>query len=96
LGHQHFGVRLGEGCSAAASLFSNEGEAGFERMLSSEKSHVSGDLGEGTFSFEGTQAVQYPELTMWRFRIYGGGTLAAIRISMGHPRSPSRLLVVWR
>lgn len=72
LAWQHFDVRLGEGYSAAASLFSNEGEAGFEQMLSSGKKHVSGDLGEGTFSFEGTQAAQLPELTMWRFRIYGG------------------------
>jgi SEC-C motif len=69
---QHFGVRLGESYSAAASLFSNEGEAFFEQMLSGGKAHVWGDLGEGTFSFEGAQAPQYPELTVWRFRFYGG------------------------
>ena len=55
-----------------ASLFTNEGEAFFEQMLSSGKNHVSGDLGEGTFSFEGAQAPQYPELTVWRFNFYGG------------------------
>jgi len=69
---QHFGVRLGEGYSATASLFSNEGEAFFEQMLSSGKNHASGDLGEGNFTFEGAQAPQYPELTVWRFRFYGG------------------------
>jgi hypothetical protein len=69
---QHFGVRLGEDYSATASLFTNEGEAFFEQMLSSGKNHVSGDLGEGTFSFEGAQAPQYPELTVWRFNFYGG------------------------
>lgn len=69
---QHFRVRLGEGYSATASLFSNEGEAFFEQMLSSGKNHVSGDLGEGNFTFEAAQAQQYPELTVWRFRFYGG------------------------
>jgi hypothetical protein len=72
LAWQHFGVRLGEDYSAIASVFTNEGEAFFEQMLSSGKAHVSGDLGEGTFSFEGAQGGPYPELTMWRFRIYGG------------------------
>src|SRR5258708_33484551 len=69
---QHFGVRLAEGYSATASLFSNEGEAFFEQMLSAGKNQVSGDLGEGNFTFEGAQAPQYPELTVWRFRFYGG------------------------
>jgi SEC-C motif len=72
LAWQHFRVRLGAGYSAIASLFTNEGEAGFEQMLSSGKTHVSGDLGEGTFTYEGAQGRQYPHLTMWRFRIYGG------------------------
>ncbi len=72
LAWQHFGVRLGEGYSATASLFTNEGENFFEQMLSSGTNHVSGDLGEGTFTFEGAQAPQYPEFTVWRFRIYGG------------------------
>jgi SEC-C motif len=68
---QHFGVRLGEGYSATAALFSNEGEAFFEQMLAAGK-YVSGDLGEGNFTFEGAQAPQYPELTVWRFNFYGG------------------------
>jgi hypothetical protein len=69
---QHFGVRLGDGYSNTASLFSNEGEAFFEQMLSAGENHVSGDLGQGNFTFEGAQAPQYPELTVWRFRFYGG------------------------
>lgn len=72
---QHFGVRLGEDYSATASLFSNEGEAFFEQMLAAGKAigkYVSGDLGEGNFTFEGAQAPQYPELTVWRFNFYGG------------------------
>jgi hypothetical protein len=69
---QYFGVRLGSGYSSIASLFTNEGEAFVEQVLSSGRAHVSGDLGEGTFTLEGAQAPQYPELTVWRFRIYGG------------------------
>jgi hypothetical protein len=72
LAWQHFGVRLGDGYAATASLFTNDGEAFFEQMLSAGKVHVSGDLGEGTFSFEGAQAPQYPEFTVWRFNFYGG------------------------
>jgi|SRR5580704_5809476 hypothetical protein len=69
---QYFGVRLGSGYSSIASLFTNEGEAFVEQVLSSGRAHVSGDLGAGTFTFEGAQAPQYPELTVWHFRIYGG------------------------
>lgn len=72
LAWRHWGVRLGAGYDAIAAIFTNEGEREFERMLASGASRVSGNLGDDTFAYEGTQARQYPELTMWRFRIYGG------------------------
>jgi hypothetical protein len=72
LAFQYFGVRLGSGYSSIASLFTNEGEEFFAGMLSSGKEHVSGDLGEGTFRYEGAQNKDDPQLTMWRFEIYGG------------------------
>jgi len=72
LAWQHFGVRLGKGYSAVASVFMNEGWSGFAQLLAVGKSHVSGDLGNGTFQYQGSQAPQYPELTLWRFDIYGG------------------------
>jgi SEC-C motif len=72
LAFQYFGVRLGSGYSSIASLFTNEGEEFFSRMLSSGEVHVSGDLGEGTFRYEGAQNKEDPQLTMWRFEIYGG------------------------
>jgi SEC-C motif len=72
LAWQHWGIRLENGYSAIASLFTNDGEAFFEQMLSTGGSHASGDLGEGTFTYEGAQAKDDPRLTMWRFRIYGG------------------------
>jgi hypothetical protein len=72
LAFQHYGVRMGNGYSSIASLFTNEGEAFFAQMLSSGKDPVSGDLGEGTFRYEGAQSLDDPKLTMWRFEIYGG------------------------
>lgn len=72
LAWQHFGVRLPNGYSAIASVFTNEGEKFFDEMLSHGNAHVSGDLGNGTFTYEGAQGAEYPELTLWRFVIYGG------------------------
>lgn len=72
LAWRHFGVRLEEGYSATASVFTNEGEAWVSGMLASGEPRVSGNLGEGTFTFEGVQSKRYPELTVWRFQIYGG------------------------
>jgi SEC-C motif len=69
---QHFGIRLAKGYSAVASVFMNEGESGFAQLLASGRVHVTGDLGEGTFKYGGAQAADYPELTLWRFEIYGG------------------------
>ena len=72
LAWQHFGIRLGNGFSAIASVFMNESAGGFALLLARGKVRVSGNLGEGTFKYEGAQAVDYPELTLWRFEIYGG------------------------
>jgi len=43
----------------------------FERLLTIGK-RAEGNLGEGTFKYVGTQPGKYPELTLWRFEIYGG------------------------
>ncbi len=71
LAWQHFGIRLTKGYSSIASVFANDGEGFFAQLLARGK-NVSGDLGEGTFKYEGAQAAEYPELTLWRFEIYGG------------------------
>jgi SEC-C motif-containing protein len=72
LAWQHFGVRLGTGYSSIASIFMNDGERFFAQLLARGKVRVSGNLGEGTFKYEGMQAADCPELTLWRFEIYGG------------------------
>lgn len=71
LAFQHFGVRIGEGFSSTAAIFMNQATPEFARMLQ-VGNRVSGDLGEGTFKYEGSQPGNYPELTLWRFQIYGG------------------------
>lgn len=71
LAWQHFGVRLGDGHSAVASVFMNEGWPGFARLMMAGKLTPPGDLGNGTFRYQGSQG-QYPEQTLWRFQMYGG------------------------
>ena len=40
------------------------------------RDHVTANLGEGTFCYEGLQAEEPRELTIWRFSIYGGACLS--------------------
>jgi len=72
LAWQHFGVRIGKEHSAVASLFMNEGWPGFEQLMAAGKLTPPGDLGNGTFRYQGSQGPQYPEQTLWRFEVYGG------------------------
>ena len=71
LAFQRFGVRLGEGFSSTAAIFLDQAASPFEYMLSIGN-RVNGDLGQSTFKYEGSQPGKYPELTLWRFEIYGG------------------------
>lgn len=72
LAWQHWGVRLGHDCGAIASMFRNDAEPFFRRMMSSGSNRVSGDLGNGTFRYEGAQMEASPQTTIWRFWFYGG------------------------
>jgi hypothetical protein len=69
---QHWRVRLGEGHGAIGSIFSDQAERFFRQMLVSAPRRVTGNLGEGTFSYEGSQMGHYPELSLWKFQFYGG------------------------
>jgi len=76
LAWQQFGVLLGEGDGAIAAMFRDDGESFFEdafqSIVSRGGNHVSGDLGDGTFRYEGVQLKESPQHTAWRFWIYGG------------------------
>jgi hypothetical protein len=59
-----------------ARSISRDGESFFQGMFQRNTSrganHVTGDLGDGTFRYEGVQQEDSPQLKAWRFRIYGG------------------------
>jgi hypothetical protein len=65
LAWESFGIRLENGYSAITSLFTNEGEAFFEQMLSRGSTHVTGDLGKGRSAID---HVAVPSLWRHRFR----------------------------
>jgi hypothetical protein len=77
-------VLLRTGFSAIASLFNDPAAPFFAQMLSGWKTpiRVSANLGNGTFVYEGAQATDVPEATIWRFQMYGGVTF------LGDPTVP--------
>jgi len=74
LAWHHWKVLLRPGFSVIASLFSDPGAPFFMQMLSvwNTPIRVSDNLGDGTFVYEGAQATDVPEATIWRFEMYGG------------------------
>ncbi len=68
----HWGVLLGVGYGAIAFTFSDSGRSFFEQLLTKLPIRVAGNLGENTFSYQGAQAADCPEMTVWRFSMYGG------------------------
>jgi len=74
LAWHHWKVLLRPGFSAIASLFSDTGAPFFMQMLSgwNTPTRVADNLGNGTFVYEGAQATDVPEATIWRFEMYGG------------------------
>jgi hypothetical protein len=80
----HWQTLLGHGYSAIAATFSDLGTAFFENMVAklNMPNRVVGNLGENTFTYEGVQATNCPQVTVWRFSMYGGV------IFMGDPKLP--------
>jgi hypothetical protein len=80
----HWQTLLGHGYSAIAATFSDSGTAFFEQMVAklNTPNRVVGNLGENTFSYEGVQATECPQVTIWRFSMYGGV------VFMGDPKLP--------
>ncbi len=74
LAWHHWKVLLMPGFSVIASLFSDTGGPFFIQMLAGWKTpvRISQNLGNGTFVYEGAQATDVREATVWRFQMYGG------------------------
>lgn len=82
----HWGVLLPDGYSLIAGIFSDRGAAFFEDKLfrTRAKARVYQALGGDTFVYEGMQADGDPNLTIWRFSIYGGVSFT------GDPKLPGQ------
>ncbi len=82
LAWKHYGIQLGEGHSAIASMFRDGADEAFAELRAGRfTNEVRGDLGEQTFMYVGSQLHSNPEVTMWRFWFYGG-------IDFADPRTP--------
>lgn len=68
----HWRVLLAPKAGVWAAILSTNGERLFRRMIALNGRRVTGNLGEGTFLYEGLQAPSIPELSCWIFSIYGG------------------------
>jgi len=74
LTHHHFDILLPDDFSTSASVMIGLHERLFWGMMASKRpnNQIANDLGNGTFVYEGFQGRDYPELTVWRFKVYGG------------------------
>jgi hypothetical protein len=74
LAWHHWRVLLGREHSAIASTFHNSGAWFFDQILTRmiARNRISQNFGDGTFVYTGVQATDCPELTIWRFWMYGG------------------------
>jgi hypothetical protein len=73
----HWRMLLGTGTSVRAEPISDTWARKYEAFFTMKaRDHKKMDLGEGTFCYEGLQAEDPRELTLWRFSIYGGVCLA--------------------
>jgi hypothetical protein len=66
-----------------AGILNGAGEALFRQLFEYQtRARVTGSPGKGTFTYEGGQSLDNPQMTLWRFSVYGGAT------SSGDPDAP--------
>jgi len=70
----HWRVYLESGYEVQTQTVTAYGLQVYEDKLlrKNARNRVCEDLGNGTFAYEGAQAVDDPAVTVWKFRIYGG------------------------
>jgi hypothetical protein len=79
----HWRVLLAPKAGVWAGVLSAEGKALHKMLLAKNgRLHAVGNLGEGTFIYEGLQGTDIPEMSVWTFSIYGGLMLG------GDPQEP--------
>lgn len=69
----HWQTVLGPGYSAIASMFADARKTFFAQMLNkwNTPNCVTGNLGEGTFCYEGAQVTDCVQMSIWRLSMYG-------------------------
>jgi len=83
LAWHHWGVRIGHDSAVWAGLLSGGGETLFEHLFGHNcKERVTANLGDGTFRYQGAQSGENPQMTIWRFSLYGGALFS------GDPEAP--------
>ena len=68
----HWKLLFDSNFAAWAGILSQDGERLFKKLLGLSGHRVFGNLGKGTFIYEGLQATAHPEMSVWTFSIYGG------------------------
>lgn len=86
----HFGAMLDRKKHGVwAGFLNRQGEEVHRQLLTGNaRSRITGDLGAGALVYEGAQGVDFPEMSIWLFRIFGG-----IRTS-GDPHEPEAVVRV--
>jgi len=88
LARHHWELNIGADTYARASFLTPEGAGWFDQSFAAKvKDHISCDLGQGVFRYEGILSIESPNLTLWRMSFYGaevGGDPSALgqRVSM--------------
>lgn len=80
----HWGTYLQPEHISEAMFLSKVGSDFFARLFTMNAANrIQQDLGSATVSYSGVQAVDTPQLTLWRIRFYGGMVLT------GDPQTPN-------
>lgn len=83
LAYHHWQVYLPSDHLVKAVLLTGVIREKFEGFLANARDHVRGDLGEGVFVYEGIQAEECGELTVWRMSLYGAQVTGDARYPTG-------------
>lgn len=92
----HWRTYLSQQDFVVVMFLTGGGAAGFQEYVFALKAarQVSKDLGRGTVRYEGKQAVDPPELTIWRLSMYGGLLLSGEQNGSATPAETSSQWVV--
>ncbi len=81
----HWGIFIRREHAVKVMALASAGEKLFDSLFAiNATARVKNDLGNGTFRYEGVQALDVPENTAWRVQIYGG-------LKLGDPASPGEV-----